>query len=263
MDRNMVIKNQLTALPGRLSCGQTWSSSGVTSGVMMLPGLEVWVQSVPAGAARAGGDVHYLSNCPECIVSRIALADVSGHGDDVVAFADALRHLMVKHLTALDQEALMRDLNRVARLALGSFHYATMLALGWHSLKELLVVTNAGHPPPMWYRAARRSWTWLEIDRGSAKAAGVPLGLLEDIQYFRRVIKLQEGDLVVLYSDGASEALSTDGIELGRDGLLSLAGDCDLHSAATCGAGLAQSLVSFRGGGSAQDDQTLIVLRAL
>jgi phosphoserine phosphatase RsbU/P len=259
----MVFKSQLSALPSRLSCGQAWSGSGVTSGVMMLPGLEVWVQSVPAGAAHAGGDIHYLSNCPQCIVSRIALADVSGHGDQVVAFADALRHLMVKHLTALDQEALMRDLNRVARLALGSFHYATMLALGWHSQKGLLVVTNAGHPPPMWYGAARRSWTWLDIDRSSAKAAGVPLGLLEDIQYFRRVIKLQADDLVVLYSDGASEAVNNDGTELGRDGLMSLAGECDVQSAATFGAGLAQSLLSFRGSVSAQDDQTVIVLRAL
>lgn len=229
----------------------------------MLPGLEVWVQSLPAGAARAGGDVHYLSNCPECIVSRIALADVSGHGDQVAAFADALRHLMIKHLSALDQEALMRDLNRVARLALGSFHYATMLALGWHSRKGLLVLTNAGHPPPMWYRAATKTWTWLDIDRRSVKASGVPLGLLEDIQYLRRVIKLQEDDLVVLYSDGASEALNTAGTELGRDGLMSLAGESDLRSAATCGAGLVQSLLSFRDGVSAQDDQTVIVLRAL
>src|SRR4030095_6695 len=114
-----MMKSQLTALPGRLSCGQTWTGSGVTSGVMMLPGLEVWVHSIPAASARAGGDVHYLPNCPQCIVSRVALADVSGHGDQVSAFADALRHLMIKHLTALDQQALMRDLNRVARRALG------------------------------------------------------------------------------------------------------------------------------------------------
>ena len=196
-------------------------------------------------------------------MSRIALADVSGHRDQVVAFADALRHLMVKHLSALDQEALMGDLNQVARLALGSFRYATMLALGWHSRRSLLVITNAGHPPPMWYRAAHGSWTWLDIDRRSAKPAGVPLGLLDNIQYLRRVIKLEPDDLVVLYSDGASEAVNTAGTELGRDGLMSLARDSDVHSAAAFGAGLSESLLSFRGGGSGQDDQTVIVLRAL
>src|SRR5687768_7803648 len=101
-----VIKTQFSSFPPHLSCGQTWSGSGIVSGAMLLPGLEVWLQSVPSGASYAGGDVHYFSNCPQCLVSRIALADVSGHGDQVAAFADALRQLMSKHLTALDQEAL-------------------------------------------------------------------------------------------------------------------------------------------------------------
>jgi phosphoserine phosphatase RsbU/P len=174
-----------------------------------------------------------------------------------------LGHLMVKHLLALDQEALMRDLNNVARLALGASHYASMLAVGWHSRRNLLVVTNAGHPPPMWYRADRNSWTWLDISRRAEAPAGVPLGLMEDIQYFRRVIRLQPGDLVVLYSDGASESVNSAGIELGRDGLMSLASDVTAQSAAAFGHELTQSLASFRDGVAAPDDQTVIVLRAV
>jgi phosphoserine phosphatase RsbU/P len=230
---------------------------------MMLPGLEVWLQSVPAGAADAGGDVHYFSNCPQCLVSRIALADVSGHGDQVSAFADGLRQLMLKHLTTLDQEALTRDLNKVARVALGSFHYATLLAVGWHSRRGLLVLTNAGHPPPLWYRADHRSWTWLDIDRRSDKRAGTPLGLLDDIHYMRRVVKLQPNDLVVLYSDGISEAANDVGTELGRDGLLALAEASTLESAAAFGTSVAKSIASFRGDTPASDDQTVIVVRAL
>lgn len=258
-----MMTNRLWALPGRLSCGQMWSGSGATSGVMMLPGLELWLESVPTGSAHAGGDVHFFSNCPQCLVSRIALADVSGHGEDVVAFADALRHLMAKYLAALDQEGLMRDLNQVSRRALGSFHYATMLALGWHSRRGLLVLTNAGHPPPMLYRAARGRWGWLNTKRASQGPAGVPLGLLDSVEYFRQVVKLQPGDLVVLYSDGVSEALNTDGIELGRDGLMSLAAEAATQSALNFGTELTQSLLSFRGGVSQGDDQTIIVLRAV
>jgi sigma-B regulation protein RsbU (phosphoserine phosphatase) len=115
----------------------------------------------------------------------------------------------------------------------------------------------------MWYRAARNSWTWLDINRRSEQPAGVPLGLLENIQYFRRVIKLQQDDVVVFYSDGASEAVNAAGLELGRDGLMSLAKDAAVQSAATFGQGLAQSLATFRDGGAAPDDQTFIVLRAL
>ena len=77
------------------------------------------------------------------------------------------------------------------------------------------------------------------------------------------MIKLQQDDLVVLYSDGASEAVDPAGTELGRDGLMSLAEGAAVQSAATFGKGLAQSLASFRGDGAAPDDQTVIVLRGL
>jgi hypothetical protein len=42
------------------------------------------MHSVPSGTGASGGDVHYVSVCPNGLVSRIALADVSGHGQAVV-----------------------------------------------------------------------------------------------------------------------------------------------------------------------------------
>jgi sigma-B regulation protein RsbU (phosphoserine phosphatase) len=136
--------------------------------------------------------------------------------------------------------------------------------MGWHAHSGLLVVTNAGHPPPMWYQAARGEWSWLEIDREreQGKVAGTPLGLLEDVQYERQVVKLRPGDLVVLYSDGLSEATNQAGAELGRDGLMDIAQGLDSHSAAAFGDQLATAVSLFRQGVEPADDQTLIVLRA-
>lgn len=51
----------------------------------------------------------------------------------------------------------------------------------------------------------------------------MPLGLLADVTYDRLVFKPQSGDLMVLYSDGVSEAISPAGNELGRDGLMNMA----------------------------------------
>ena len=70
---------------------------------------------MPIGPGDAGGDVHYVSLCPSCIVSRIALADVSGHGQAVAALGETLRELMQQYLRALEQVALMRDLNQAVR----------------------------------------------------------------------------------------------------------------------------------------------------
>jgi phosphoserine phosphatase RsbU/P len=250
--------------PRRLACGEMAASHRRTATLLELPGLTAWVHAIPAGAGDAGGDVHYVSVCDQCLVSRIALADVSGHGQAVAALGATLREMMERHLTALAQVELMRDLNEAVRRELDQVHYATMVAVGWHGRRRLLVVTNAGHPPPLWYRAAHGTWNWLDTaglrrrDRGS----GVPLGLLEQIDYERRVVRPQPGDLVVLYSDGLSEATDPAGEELGRDRLLSIARDLDRSSASSFGMRLVAALAAFRGHVPPADDQTVIVLRA-
>jgi phosphoserine phosphatase RsbU/P len=247
----------------RLACAETWTGNDRTAGLIELPGVVAWVHSAPAGSDDAGGDVHYLSVCPSCIVSRIALADVSGHGKAVVALGEKLGELMRRHLRALEQVSLMRDLNRAVQDELDEVHYATMVAAGWHGRRGLLVLTNAGHPPPFWYRAARDEWSWLETRSASERdrPAGVPLGLLADISYDRVVVKPQSGDLVVLYSDGASEAINQAGAELGRDGLMNIARGLDLSSAEGFGRQLTCGLRRFRGGVAAPDDETVIVLQ--
>ena len=246
----------------RLECAETWAGNEKAASAVELPGLVAWVHSVPAGPAEAGGDVHYVSVCPSCIVSRVALADVSGHGNAVEALGATLRELMQRYLQDLEQVALMRELNRAVQESLESVHYATMVAVGFHGRRGLLVLTNAGHPPPLWYRAVRNEWRWLETQRASKRRrpAGLPLGMLPDIDYDRLVIKPGPGDLVLLYSDGVSEATNSTGEELGREGLLAIARELDPNSTETFGVQLTSSLCTFRAGTEAQDDETIIVL---
>jgi phosphoserine phosphatase RsbU/P len=249
--------------PQRLECAEIWAGSEKTASLLELPGLVAWVNSVPAGPSEAGGDVHYVSLCPSCIVSRVALADVSGHGEGVRLLAERVRELMQRYLTALEQGELMRDLNRAVQ-QLDGVHYATMVALGWHSRRGLLVVTNAGHPPPKVFRAADAQWSWLET-RGTGGSArgpvGTPLGLLPAAAYERSVVKPKDGDLVLLYSDGVSEATNPAGNELGRDGLMKLVRALDPSSAEVFGLQLTTALRRFRGGREPADDETIIVLQ--
>jgi sigma-B regulation protein RsbU (phosphoserine phosphatase) len=248
-----------------LECAETWASNEGTSSVADLPGLRVWVHSTPFGPDEAGGDVHYVSVCPSCIVSRIALADVSGHGRAVASLSTTLRELMQKHLAALEQASLMRDLNEAVSVELDGVHYATMVAAGFHARRGLLVMTNAGHPPAFWYRADRDDWAWFEPKRpekGSG-VTGTPLGLLPNVSYDRMVVKPAPGDLIVLYSDGVSEATNLAGTELGRDDLLTLARSLDGMSAETFGMQLAAAVGQFRGGRVPEDDETIIVLQRL
>jgi hypothetical protein len=105
-------ENPMRSMPRRLACAETWASNRQTASLVELPDLTAGVHSVPVGPGHIGGDVHYVSVCPSCIVSRIALADVSGHGEAVAVFGEKLQELMQRYLRALEQIALMRDLNR-------------------------------------------------------------------------------------------------------------------------------------------------------
>lgn len=247
----------------RLKCAETWAGNERIASLVELPGLVAWVHSVPSGPGDAGGDVHYVSVCPSCIVSRIALADVSGHGRAVVSLSEKLRALMQQYLTALEQTELMRDLNLAVQEELDHVHYATMIAVGFHGRRGLLVLTNAGHPPPFWYRAKRDEWAWFERQQPAQRAGvvGTPLGLLPDASYDRTIVKPNNRDLVVLYSDGVSEATNPAGEELGRDGLMTLARQRDSRSAEAFGTQLAEAVHEFRGGAVPQDDETIIVLQ--
>jgi serine phosphatase RsbU (regulator of sigma subunit) len=245
-----------------LECAEVWAGSERTDSVVEMPGLRAWVHSAPSGSDSRGGDVHYVSLCPACTVSRIALADVSGHGQAVAALAEKLRELMLRELTALEQIAMMRDLNRVVLEELDGVHYATMVAAGWHSKRGLLVVTNAGHPPPCWYRAARGEWSWIEAKGASTRGrvAGAPLGLFADLSYERRVLKPELGDLVMLHTDGVFEAPDESGDELGREGLMDIASGLEASSAPVFGSQLVSALQRFRGSRKPTDDETVIVL---
>jgi phosphoserine phosphatase RsbU/P len=253
----------MLSLPNLLACAETSASNTRMASLYELRGLDAWVHAVPVGPGETGGDVHYVSLCSSCEIARVALADVSGHGQAVAALSNKLQQLMQHYLSELSQVGLMKDLNRAVRDELDHVHYATMIAAGWHRRRGLLVVTNAGHPPPLWYHAARQEWSWVETLRVSTRErpAGVPLGLLPDIDYDRKVIRPSIDDLIVLYSDGVSETTNRGGDELGRDQLMSMARGLDSSSAEAFGTQLTLALGAFREGSEPVDDQTIIVLR--
>ena len=83
-------------------------------------------------------------------------------------------------------------------------------ALGWLDDDGALTLVNAGHPPPI---IIRRNGTIEEIG-----STGPVLGVLPNPQWQAVNRQLEEGDALVLYSDGVSEAV-VDGEELGVCGL--------------------------------------------
>src|SRR6478609_6818376 len=86
-----------------MTCMEVWGGSQLTERGVELGGLDAWVYSKPFGEAESGGDIYYASSCATGRISRLLLADVSGHGTSVAATAADLRTLMRRFVNRLDQ----------------------------------------------------------------------------------------------------------------------------------------------------------------
>ncbi len=248
-------------MPHVLSCAEVWGGNGKTTKTVELPGLECWISSLPLDDREGGGDVHYFSVCDVDLLSRVALADVSGHGREISSFAESLHSLLRGNVNVWDQSDLMRDLNLQFGLTEGG-KYATAIILSYHRLKGKLLFTNAGHLPPLWYHHTKNEWGWLEesdIGAGS-RLSDLPVGLISGTTYHQTVLTLDPGDTIVLYTDGIVEAENAKGQDLGRERLLEWARSAPVKSAAEVGGALSERLNQFRGG-FRTDDETLLVIR--
>jgi phosphoserine phosphatase RsbU/P len=132
--------------------------------------------------------------------------------------------------------------------------------LSFHRVMGRLAFSNAGHLPPLWYHAAQRAWGWLEEGTEAKKVSGLPVGLIPGTKYSQTVVTLKPSDLLVLYTDGITEAGNEMGQELGREQLLDWARQAPVDSPRTLGEDLLQRLELFRGK-SRNDDETLLVLQ--
>ena len=205
-----------------MQCMEVWGGSQLTARGVELGGLDTWVYSKPYGQSQYGGDVYYASSCATGRISRLLLADVSGHGDAVAATAAELRTLMRRFVNRLDQTEFVRLLNR--QFAALSQHgtFATAIVTTFFAPSRRLTVCNAGHPRPLLYRSAQRQWDLLghlELTAPSGPS-NLPLGILHESEYEQFDLELEAGDCVLSYTDALIESRDADGEMLGEAGLL-------------------------------------------
>ena len=244
-----------------LACMEVWGGNRLVERTVELPDLTAWVYSNPAGRQAGGGDVHYLSVCGQAVLSRVVLADVSGHGAEVSPSAQLLHDLMHEHINTWDQTAFVRSLNKSFRGCVANGKYATAAILGILRGSGETAFTNAGHLPPLWYRSTDATWTWLDEEacRGACGVTGLPVGLIPGTEYRQTLIQLAPADILVLYTDGITEAEDTSGQMLGRDRLLDWAGSAPVDGPGSVGRFLVERLNEFRE--STLDDETIITLQ--
>jgi phosphoserine phosphatase RsbU/P len=118
-----------------------------------------------------------------------------------------------------------------------------------------LSFTNAGHNPPMLLDAQGQSRF---IESGE-----LPLGMFRDTRYHEYYLMLEPGDLLLLYTDGVTEAQNTQGEEFGRERLAQSVKAASHLSSRELIAAVQKDVMAWTDGKGATDDVTFFVIRAL
>jgi sigma-B regulation protein RsbU (phosphoserine phosphatase) len=187
-----------------------------------LPGLLTSCCCVPA--AHVGGDYYDFFILEGGIVDAV-IADVTGHSIGaslLMTMTRSVLHAKVglsrspgNLLTAVN-DLLHNDLSRTELLI-------TMFYVRLDTEKRTLTYANAGHNHPFLFRARERMFSELDAD-------GLLMGVKTDVCFEEKCTQVEAGDILILYTDGVTEAENTKGELFGSGRLCEvIAGHCAEH----------------------------------
>ncbi|QOV87312.1 PP2C family protein-serine/threonine phosphatase [Humisphaera borealis] len=246
-----------------MQCMEVWGGNQVFDSSLALPGLDAWVYSRPYAQAAVGGDVYYVSSCATGRITRLLVADVTGHGKAVGDLAVGLRTLMRRFVNYIDQGRFVREMNgQFAELSRRG-NFATAVVTTFFGPTRKLSICNAGHPPPLIYRAATGRWSFLENSArdDDPNPANLPLGILELSDYDVFDTDLDVGDLVVCYTDSLPESFDEEGKMLGQAGLLREVAEVPVGEPATLVGRILEHIRSLYASNLDGDDVTVLLFR--
>ena len=208
--------------PQRMQCMEIIGGNRATDTSYQTPGLEIYVQSSPYKESETGGgDVYYLTSCASGRITRILLADISGHGAAASEMAISLRDSLRKNVNTISQSRFVETMNRKFNETSEEGDFATAVVATYFEPTKTLTVGLAGHPNPMIYRAATRKWDSLDEEAVAEDVMGnLPLGVVSKSVYPSRQIKVEPGDMFLLYSDAFIESMNDEDKLLGIKGVI-------------------------------------------
>ena len=216
-----------------------------------MHGIDWHAVMEPAG--QVGGDYYDffpLGDNRMCVV----LADVSGKGVPAAVFVSNMRAVLraVAREEGSSPGRMLAEVSETLLLDGGGELYVTCFVAIVDTVRHAMTYANAGHPPGV-VVAAKKETKGLGI-------GGPPLGLIPEASYDEGALTLEPGDLVVLVSDGITDALDAGGLGIPQALGDRLAKVGDRSPAAACAALLAAARQSTGPSGVASwaDDRTVV-----
>jgi sigma-B regulation protein RsbU (phosphoserine phosphatase) len=241
-----------------LAVGRKIQMSMLPAELPRLPGWEFAAHIV--AARQVGGDFYDLFPLPgEPGRWGVVIADVSDKGVPAALFM-ALSRTTIRNIALRGRSPaeVLSWANRYIQEDSQSDMFLTAFYSELDTRNGWLKYANAGHNPPMLWRKSESSFYRLP--------ASCPLlGVLQEVHVGVTDVQLAEGDLLVLYTDGISEAMNDRHEEFGADRLqetvrLLLMEQPEASAEVICAA-IAEEVRLFAGGMVQYDDMTLLIIK--
>jgi len=218
-----------------------------------LDGYEL--QGISFPCYEIGGDYYdFIRRANGHLV--VALGDVSGKGTAAALLMSSL-HAAV-HAQFDTHNSIAETISAVNRYLVESIPANRFVTLFYADLSPKdgeIAFLNAGHNPPL---IVRTGGTMEQLAAG-----GLPLGIMAEADFREGHTNLNPGDVLVIYSDGVSEAVSPTGEEFGPTRLYEAVSRNLDASAAGIRDRIESALTKFAQGTPAADDITLVIVKRL
>jgi hypothetical protein len=214
------------------------------------------VHAVNLSSKEVSGDFYDVVT-PNDSEILLAVADVSGKGVPAALLSSMLQaSLRTQAGTVASPAAMMTTINALACQRGDTGQFATFFLAVVHEPTLRLRFTNAGHNFPVLLRAGG--------SRELLERGGVVVGMMEGLPYEEQSLTLAEGDRIVLYTDGVTEAARMNNEMYGEERLYALLDSLprELTSEQIVARVLAE-VRDFLGDAEAGDDITVMALRVL
>ncbi len=235
---------------------ESYQRSILPATVPKLPRLNMVAHYVPAAGKRAVcGDFYDFVTLPDGRMG-IVMGDVCGIGPVAANDAALTRYTLRSFVTEVaSPDRVMRWLNGYLGSQLTSERFVRLVYCIFDPERAVLEYANAGHVPPIIYRAGRNEIEWLE-------EGGVALGVEASSQYKTGRIELDPGDMITFYTDGVTEA-PRNGKPLGQGKLSDMVTAYGVGTPGELVQALSRCISSWVGFGDQRDDIAVVVTQVV
>ena len=218
-----------------------------------VPGLDI--SGATTACRTVGGDYFDFLRFPDGQIGML-VGDVAGKGMPAALLMSSLQaRVQVLFEEAGDLARKIGRLNKAVCSNCPDNRFITFFMTVADPDTGELVYTNAGHNPPLLVRAAG----------GFEKlgGGGVILGILPMASYTESSMRMKPGDVLVLFSDGVTEAADPSDEDFGEERLAALVASMRERPAAEIVEAIESAVSEFTQGAPAADDITVVVARKL